>query len=211
MSEKEKLTTHTPIDEETSKKKKKRRKRWWLLPLFFFFPMLWWVSNQKSKGFILDHPSDKALAKLTPTGTQNNSSDITGSIVKTNCFTVKIPKGVFNPHVEEKESSCVIRASLIKPRGLVTISLEKKTPFNTFAEHTGLQFRLKDTDVYKPVSFQTDLPYTSLAFQTRDELIVFIDHPTGVFIISLHSLVKFDESVPSQLKELIQSVTFSES
>lgn len=139
--------------------------------------------------------------------------------VSTTCFSYQYSTQ-YSPKVEEvkqpeaseeseqREQSCVVRASLFEPKGQLTVSWKELREDQLFKDDTGIQHRIRNKESFRPISITTDQFPQTTAFIGEKETTVFVHIRDGVLVISIHEFLGTDEEAIDIAKSILNSMEF---
>lgn len=168
----------------------------------------WWIS-MPAEGQLLPTNSEQSRAS------QQQARPTLQPEFQTGCFKLENTAGLDLPKQETSATGCVLRAALSRPKGQVSVTLEKKPRLSlseALQQHTGILFRQRDPSTYIPFEQPTTVSLSRLklhsAFSTPTELTGFFSDESSqsVITVSVHSVARVTPEVTTAFWNVVAAI-----
>ncbi len=127
-----------------------------------------------------------------------------GEVFRTDCFSFSMPLSFSSVRQEEGTGTCLLRASLYDPDGVLIVHADHLPELVSLDEHSGIILREQSED-YQPVDFVSTLGEVR-AYQANSELTIFIFQPPVLTVVAFSDLHRVDAEIKSAAQQLLDSL-----
>jgi|688.fasta_scaffold00232_94 hypothetical protein len=121
-----------------------------------------------------------------------------------NCFDIKTPYNIINTKFEESDSKCIFSAKMVAPLGYMILSLEPENNNNDMDNHTGIQLRRRENEIYIEEKINENI----IKFSNKQDrnVIYFVYDKDKVLTVSFTDLIEVDKIKNDDVKVIIDSI-----